>query len=168
MPRAARVGAGATGPRPPRVLMVTSLDGVEDRIGGLDDGADAYLVKPFVFEELTARLRALLRRGSTQSGSVVEVGDVSLDTARHEARRGDTPLALTPKEFALLRYPMLNAGRVHSEGELLIHVWDENANLLEDRPRHGRHAPAQARRCGRGQPIETIVGAGYRLRGEAR
>ena len=148
----------------PRILMLTARDGVADRIGGLDDGADDYLVKPFHFEELTARVRALLRRDAGASGATLRVVDLELDAARHEARRGGKPLALTPKEFALLRFFMANPGKVLSEGTLLEHVWDENANPATRTVRVTimtlRRKLAEA---GGRQPIETVVGAGYRL-----
>jgi DNA-binding response OmpR family regulator len=149
----------------PRILMLTARDGVDDRIGGLDDGADDYLVKPLHFEELTARVRALLRRDAGASGATLEVGDLELDAARHEARRGGKPLALTPKELALLRFFMSRPGQVLSEGTLLGHVWDENANPAT---RTVRVTVMTLRRklaeAGGEQPIETVVGSGYRLR----
>jgi len=156
------------GAPPPRVLMLTARDGIEDRIGGLDDGADDYLVKPVELAELTARVRALLRRSVAGSGAVLRAGALTLDTARHEVHSGEAPLALTPKEFALLRYLMSRPGEVLSEGHLLTHVWDENANPWSKTVRVTvmtlRRKLAEA---GSGQqPIETVVGAGYRLRDE--
>ncbi|MBA3366074.1 MAG: response regulator transcription factor [Actinobacteria bacterium] len=152
----------------PRLLMLTARDSLEDRIGGLDDGADEYLVKPVELAELSARIRALLRRGAGESGAVLRSGDLELDSARHEARRGGRPLPLTPKEFALLRYLLSRRGEVVSEGHLLTHVWDENANPFSKTVRVTvmtlRRKLAEA---GSGdQPIETVVGAGYRLRDE--
>jgi DNA-binding response OmpR family regulator len=157
------------GAPPPRVLMVTARDALEDRVAGLDDGADDYLVKPFELEELTARVRALMRRNGSDSGSILRVRDLTLDTVRHEARRGDIDLELTAKEFALLRYFMARPGAVLSEGELLTHVWDENANPYS---KTVRVTVMKLRRKleaagGDGQPIETVVGAGYRLRDTA-
>jgi DNA-binding response OmpR family regulator len=152
---------------PPRVLMLTARDGTADRVVGLDEGADDYLVKPFEFDELTARLRALLRRDAGRSGALLRAGDVELDAARHEARRAGRPLALTPKEFALLRYFMSRAGQVLSQEDLLEHVWDENADPFTNTVRVTvmtlRRKLADA---GGDQPIETVVGRGYRLRGE--
>ncbi|MFN2467925.1 MAG: response regulator transcription factor [Gaiellaceae bacterium] len=150
----------------PRILILTARDALEDRIAGLDDGADDYLVKPFAFGELVARIRALLRRDSPQAGAVLRVGDLELDGPRHEAARGGTALPLTPKEFALLRYLMSRPGEVVSEGQLLAHVWDEN---VDPRTRTVRVTVMTLRRklaeAGGGeQPIETVVGAGYRLR----
>jgi DNA-binding response OmpR family regulator len=152
---------------PPRVLMLTARDGTADRVVGLDEGADDYLVKPFEFDELTARLRALLRRDAGRSGALLRAGDIELDAARHEARRSGRPLALTPKEFALLRYFMSRAGQVLSQEDLLEHVWDENADPFTNTVRVTvmtlRRKLADA---GGDQPIETVVGRGYRLRGE--
>ncbi|MGZ4389651.1 MAG: response regulator transcription factor [Gaiellaceae bacterium] len=149
----------------PRVLMLTARDALADRVAGLDDGADDYLVKPFDFAELTARVRALLRRDAARSGAVLEVGDVSLDTARLEAHRAGRDLDLTAKEFQLLRYFMSRPGEVISEGDLLTHVWDENANPYT---KTVRVTIATLRRKlalpNEEQPIETVIGAGYRLR----
>jgi DNA-binding response OmpR family regulator len=152
------------GSPPPRVLMLTARDGVADRIGGLDDGADDYVVKPVDFAELAARVRAVLRRPSAPTGAVLAVGDLELDTVRHEARRAGRPLELTPKEFALLRYLMAHAGEALSESHLLTHVWDENANPWSRTVRvtvmNLRRKLAQA---APGQPVETVPGVGYRL-----
>ena len=112
----------------PRVLMLTARDSLEDRVAGLDDGADDYLVKPFAFPELTARVRSLLRRDTSAQSSVFTVRDIVLDDAKHEARRGDRRLDLTAKEFALLRYFMSRPGEVLSQEVLLEHVWDEHAD----------------------------------------
>ncbi|MBA2357021.1 MAG: response regulator transcription factor [Actinobacteria bacterium] len=164
--RRLRAGARPEGAPRPRILMLTARDALEDRIGGLDDGADDYLVKPFAFDELVARIRALLRRDSQPGGSVLRAGELELDASRHEARRGGVPLSLTPKEFALLRYLLSRPGEVVSEGQLLAHVWDENA---DPRTRTVRVTVMTLRRKlaaagGALQPIETVVGAGYRLR----
>jgi DNA-binding response OmpR family regulator len=157
---------GAAAEMPPRILMVTARDTVEDRIGGLDDGADDYLVKPFDFRELSARVRAVLRRPAPEAGGVLSVGDLELDTARHEARRGGRALGLTPKEFALLRYFMSRPGEVLSQEELLEHVWDEHADPFSSS--RVRVAVMGLRRKlsgdGTDQPIETVVSRGYRLR----
>jgi two-component system copper resistance phosphate regulon response regulator CusR len=113
------------------ILMLTALDGVEQRIAGLDAGADDYLAKPFDFGELLARLRALTRRhGETARGT--SVGDVRIDLARHEAWCGENKLALTLKEFALLGYLARHAGHVVSRAELLQHVWDDPGNAYSN------------------------------------
>lgn len=148
----------------PRVIMLTARDTVEDRIAGLDHGADDYLVKPFSFGELSARVRTLLRREASRTTSVLEVGDIMLDTARFEASRGDRTLDLTAKEFALLRYFLTRAGDVISQEELLEHVWDEFADPFTNTV---RVTVGTLRRKlaieGETPLIETVIGKGYRL-----
>jgi len=145
----------------PRVLMLTARDSLEDRVAGLDDGADDYLVKPFAFPELSARVRSLLRRDAGSSTAVLQVGELRLDTARHEAFRGDAELDLTAKEFALLRYFMANPGRVLSQETLLEHVWDENADPFTNTVRVT--VGTLRRKIGDPPLIETVIGSGYRL-----
>ena len=108
------------------VLMLTARDGVGDRIRGLDAGADDYLVKPFSFGEMLARLRALIRRGASERPSVLEVDDLVLDPAAHVVTREGTAVDLSPKEFALLEFLMRHAGEVVSRPRILEHVWDVN------------------------------------------
>ena len=108
------------------ILLLTARDAVDDRIAGLDAGADDYLVKPFAFGELVARLRALLRRPGELLPTVLRIADLELDTRRQEASRGGRRIALTAREYAMLDYLARNAGRVVSRGELAAHVWDEN------------------------------------------
>ena len=117
----------AAGKRLP-ILMLTALDGVDQRIAGLDAGADDYLTKPFDFGELLARLRALGRRRLDALPETLTVSDLTVDTARRSASRNGRPIELTAKEFALLVYLARNAGRVVSRGELLQHVWDDTRN----------------------------------------
>jgi len=159
--RAIRAGAAAGNPR---VLMLTARDTLDDRVAGLDTGADDYLVKPFAFRELSARVRTLLRRDAGSTGAVLRVGDLELDTARQEARRAGTALDLTPKEFAVLRWFMTRPDVVVSQEELLAHVWDENADPFTATV---RVTVGTLRRkleaTGAGSPIETLVGRGYRL-----
>ena len=148
----------------PRILMLTARDAVDERILGLDSGADDYLIKPFAFGELSARIRVLLRRDVDQGSSVLEVGPLRLDTARHEAAVDGEMLDLTPKEFALLRYFMTHAGHVLSQEHLLEHVWDENADPFTNTV---RVTVGTLRRKLQGedrpQLIETVIGSGYRL-----
>jgi DNA-binding response OmpR family regulator len=149
----------------PRVLMLTARDAITDRVGGLDAGADDYLVKPFSFAELAARVRTLLRRDAGRTGAELRVGDLRLDTSRFEAWRGDRRLELTAKEFALLRYFMSRAGEVLSQEHLLEHVWDEHADPFTNTVRVTigtlRRKLAES---GEEQVIDTVVGRGYRLR----
>jgi DNA-binding response OmpR family regulator len=148
--------------------MLTAPDSLDDRVAGLDDGADDYLVKPFDFAELTARIRALLRRDAARSAATLSAGSLTLDSARREARRDGRPLDLTAKEFALLRYLISRPGDVISEGELLTHVWDENANPYTKTVRV-TIATLRRKLAGPGerQPIETVIGSGYRLGADA-
>ncbi|HEX5944878.1 MAG TPA: response regulator transcription factor [Acidimicrobiales bacterium] len=147
--------------RPRRTLVLTARDAVADRVAGLDAGADDYLVKPFDFAELTARLRALARRGD-QRGSVLEVGDLRLDPAAHRAWRGDAELRLTAREFALLRYFMHHPGEVLPTEVLLEHVWDANADPFTSSVRV--ILSRLRRKLGDPPPIATVTNAGYRLR----
>jgi two-component system, OmpR family, response regulator len=146
------------------VLMLTARDAVEDRVAGLDSGADDYLVKPFAFAELLARLRALARRGESERPAVLVVGDLRLDPATHEVLRGTTPVPLSTKEFALLEIFMRRPGEVLSRLHLLEHAWDfayENrSNVVDVYIRRLR------RKIGP-DALETVRGAGYRLREEA-
>ncbi|MEC9395225.1 MAG: response regulator transcription factor [Actinomycetota bacterium] len=148
----------------PRVLMLTARDTLEDRIRGLDVGADDYLVKPFAFDELSARIRSLLRRDPGRSGAVLHVGDVELDTARHWAVRGERALDLTAKEFALLRYFMSHPGEVVSQERLLDHVWDEHADPFTNTVRVTVGTLRRKLSVNDEVPLlETVVGSGYRL-----
>jgi DNA-binding response OmpR family regulator len=146
--------------RPRRTLLLTARDGVADRVAGLDAGADDYLVKPFAFAELVARLRALGRRGDAH-GSVLRVGDLALDLAAHRAWRGEVELELTAREFSLLRYFMNHPGQVLSAEALLEHVWDANADPFTSSPR--TILSRLRRKLGEPSPIVTITSAGYRL-----
>ncbi|MGC1416794.1 MAG: response regulator transcription factor [Candidatus Acidiferrum sp.] len=117
------------------ILMLTARDAVEDRVSGLDRGADDYLTKPFEFRELLARLRALLRRSTELHPPRLSVGELELDTAAQNATLGGDAISLTHKEYALLEYLVRNAGRVVSRAEIAEHVWDESfdpfSNLIE-------------------------------------
>jgi two-component system OmpR family response regulator len=149
------------------VLMLTARDAIEDRVAGLDRGADDYLVKPFSFAELLARLRALARRGPIERPVLLEVGDLRMDPATHQVWRGDEEVPLSAKEFALLEAFMRRPGEVLSRLQLLEHAWDysyENrSNVIDVYVRYLRQKVD--RPFGR-DSIETVRGAGYRLRKE--
>lgn len=108
------------------VLMLTARDTVDDRVAGLDSGADDYLVKPFAFRELLARVRALLRRDGLSKDPVIRVADLEIDTISHEVRRGGRPIELTSKEYAILEYFARNPNRVLTRTQIAEHVWDYN------------------------------------------
>jgi len=112
------------------IIMVTAKDQIRDRVSGLDAGADDYLVKPFSFEELLARIRALLRRPAESLGTALVVADLSLDTVTHEVARADKKIHLSRREFSLLEYLLRNAGRVLSKDDIISHVWDFDADVL--------------------------------------
>jgi len=149
------------------VLMLTARDSVEDRVAGLDTGADDYLVKPFAFAELLARLRALARRGDSERPAVLSLGDLRLDPATREVWRGDTEIQLSPKEFSLLETFMRRPGQVLSRLHLLEHAWDfayENrSNVVDVYIRHLRRKIDEP--FGR-HTLETVRGAGYRVRSD--
>jgi two-component system OmpR family response regulator len=147
------------------VLMLTARGALEDRVAGLDGGADDYLTKPFAFAELLARLRALARRGSNERPTVVEVGDLRLDPASREVWRGETEIPLSAKEFTLLEAFMRHPGGVLSRTQLLEQAWEydfeHRSNVIEVYVRYLRRkidAPFGL------ESLETVRGAGYRLR----
>ena len=146
------------------VLMLTARDAVEDRVAGLDGGADDYLVKPFSLAELAARLRALVRRGAGERPAILAVGELRLDPARREAWRGDSPIALSAKEYALLEAFMRRPGEVLSRFALIELVWDESyehrSNVVDAYVRLLRD---KIDRPFGTDSIETVRGVGYRL-----
>jgi two-component system OmpR family response regulator len=146
------------------VLLVTARDGVEDRVHGLDLGADDYVVKPFAFPELLARLRALLRRGRAPRPAELVVGELRLDPARHRAYRAAVPLTLTAKEFAVLEYFMRHPGEVLTRTRLVAHVWDEAAendsNVVDV---YVANLRARIDRPFGSGYLQTVRGVGYRL-----
>lgn len=149
------------------VLMLTARDGVDDRVTGLDAGADDYLPKPFSFAELLARIRSLLRRVSRQPSTVLRVGDLTLDPATHRVRRGEQEVSLTAKEFALLELFMRHPDEVLSRTRIIEHVWDfayeGDSNVVDVYVRYLREKID--RPFGRSS-LETVRGVGYRLRAE--
>ena len=147
------------------VVMLTARDAVEDRVAGLDRGADDYLTKPFSFAELLARLRALARRGPVERPPVLAVGDLRLDPAAHRAWRGETEISLSAKELALLEIFMRRPGQVLSRFQLLQHAWDyayENRSNVVDV--YVRYLREKVDRPFGVESIVTVRGAGYRLR----
>lgn len=146
------------------ILLLTARDAVPDRVDGLDAGADDYLVKPFAFAELTARLRALARRPAETLGTTLQVGDIRLDPATRRVWRGETEIVLPNKQFRLLEYLLRHPGRVLTRAMIAEHVWDydfpEMANVIDVHVRQLRqklHDPYP------GRLIQTVRGAGYRL-----
>ena len=146
------------------ILMLTARDAVEDRVRGLDSGADDYLVKPFAFAELMARIRALTRREPAAKGTVLRAGDLILDTTTREVSRGDTHIELTTKEYALLEYLMRHPNQVLTRTMIAEHVWnydfDNATNVIDVHIRNLRRKiddpfPTKL--------IHTIRGAGYRI-----
>jgi DNA-binding response OmpR family regulator len=149
------------------ILMLTARDRIENKIEGLDSGADDYLTKPFDFTELTARLRALLRRSSGVAAPVLRAGDIELDPATREVRRQGEPVTLTPKEFALLEYLLRNANRPLSRATLMEHVWgirfDPGTNVVDVFINSLRNKLDPDR-----ESIQTVRGVGYIVRSPER
>lgn len=148
----------------PRILMATARDSVDDRIAGLDLGADDYLVKPYSLGELVARLRALLRRPNADADTVLRVGDLTLDPATRAARRGPREIELTTKEYAVLEVLMRAAGRVLTRTYISEHAWDDNydplSNVIDVYVARLRR---KIDHDGETPLLETVRGAGYRM-----
>jgi two-component system OmpR family response regulator len=150
------------------VLMLTARDGVDDRVAGLDAGADDYLAKPFSFAELLARLRAVARRGAVERPTELEVDGLRLDPATRRVWRGEQEIRLSPKEFALLETFMRRPGQVLSRYQLLEHAWDfayENRSNIVDV--YVRYLREKIDRPFGTSSLETVRGVGYRLQAEA-
>ena len=151
------------------ILMLTALDAIDDRVTGLDAGADDYLAKPFAGAELLARVRALRRRGVGEAAPLLRSGDLELDPAAREVRRGGVAIRLTSKEFALLEVLVRHPGQVFAQDRLIEAVWDADfaaeSNIVEVYIRSLRRKVDGGRRDGL---IETVRGAGYRLRSDDR
>jgi two-component system OmpR family response regulator len=149
------------------VLMLTARDGVDDRVRGLDTGADDYLVKPFAFDELVARLRSLARRGAVERPTVLEVGSLRLDPATRQVWRGDAEIALSAKELALLEAFMRRPGAVLTRFDLLEYGWDHayesRSNVVDVYVRYLREKIDRPFGI---TSLETVRGAGYRLRAD--
>ncbi len=148
------------------ILILTAKDKIQDRVEGLDAGADDYLTKPFAFEELLARVRALLRRPQKIDENVLKVGDLTLNTLDFEAKRSGKKINLSSKEFALLEYLMRNAGRILTKDNIIEHVWDYDADILPNtvevfigylRNKIDKPFPKEP------PYIETVRGFGYKM-----
>jgi two-component system, OmpR family, copper resistance phosphate regulon response regulator CusR len=147
------------------ILMLTARDAVEDKVRGLDCGADDYLTKPFAFPEFLARVRSLLRRGVRSRSQVLTIADLEVDTVRREVRRGGQPIRLTAKEYAVLEYLTHNAGRVLTRDQILAHVWPSNydgySNTVDVFIRYLRRKIDDGREP---KLIQTVIGSGYTLK----
>ena len=149
------------------VLMLTALGEVDDRVEGLDGCSDDYLVKPFEFEELLARLRALVRRPVQANGPVLSVGDISIDTTDKQVTLAGKAVRLSKKEYALLEYLAHQQGRVVSKDQIIQHVWDFEADILPNTVEVFVRSLRKKLDHGKGQShIETARGFGYRLKDE--
>ena len=148
------------------ILFLSALGAVDDRIKGLDLGADDYIVKPFDIRELTARVRALLRRDGTQKTAIMQYLDITLDTRTHEARRGSRTIQLSSKEYALLHFLLCRPHEIVSRTTIAEHVWDYDAehfsNVIDVYIRSLRNKLCAA---GEADVIQTIRGSGYQLKG---
>jgi heavy metal response regulator len=147
------------------ILMLTAKTATEDKVAGLDSGADDYLTKPFAFAELLARVRSLLRRGSKEKSTVLSIAELELDTVSHKAKRGDRAIDLTAKEYALLEYFLRNKNRVLSRTIISEHIWDYNfdtgTNLIDVYVNHLRNKVDSGFEK---KLIHTVRGVGYVLR----
>lgn len=151
------------------VLLLTAKDSIEDRVDGLDAGADDYLVKPFAFEELMARIRVMLRKKSGQSSNLLSVGDLTLDLGTHTVVRDGQAISLSSREFALLRYLVMNQGMILSRDQIEQHIWnydyEGSSNMIDVYIRYLRKKiddPFEKKL------IHTVRGAGYVLREEEK
>jgi DNA-binding response OmpR family regulator len=151
--------------RPMPILMLTARDAIDDRVAGLDSGADDYLVKPFAFRELLARVRALLRRELLARDPVLRVADLEVNTVTHEVRRAGRPVELTSKEYTVLEYFVRNPNHVLTRTQIAEHVWDYDfvamSNVVDVYVGYLRRKLADHREP---RLLQTVRGAGYRLR----
>jgi heavy metal response regulator len=149
------------------ILMLTAKATIEDKVAGLDSGADDYLTKPFAFEELLARVRSLLRRGAQQKSTILAIADLELDTVTHKAKRGGRTIELTAKEYALLDYFLQNKDRVLTRSAISEHIWDYNfdtgTNIIDVYINHLRN---KVDNNFDKKLIHTVRGVGYVLKEE--
>jgi DNA-binding response OmpR family regulator len=154
-----RAGGSSAG-----ILMLTARSGLDDRVNGLDLGADDYVVKPFHFPELLARVRALLRREGVPRPAILRTGELVLDPNALKGYFKSSEIAFTIKEFAIVEYLMRNAGRIVSQEELLEHVWNEDANLFTQTIKvHMKNIRKKLDAAGASELITTVKGRGYML-----
>jgi DNA-binding response OmpR family regulator len=156
----------ATGLKVP-VLMLTAKDKVEDKVSGLDAGADDYLTKPFAIPELLARVRSLLRRKSGEKTSILTVGDIVIDTSTREVTRGDEQIGLTPKEYSILQFLMYNKNRVLTRLSIAEHVWGDNFDLFSMTnfvDVHVKNLRKKLNDTGTDKIVETVRGVGYTIK----
>jgi DNA-binding response OmpR family regulator len=149
------------------VLMLTAKDKVEDKVAGLDAGADDYLTKPFAIPELLARVRSLLRRKSDEKTSLLSVGDITIDTNAREVTRGGEPVGLTPKEYSILQFLMYNKNRVLSRLSIAEHVWGDNFDLFSMTnfvDVHVKNLRKKLNDTGTDKVVETVRGVGYTIK----
>jgi DNA-binding response OmpR family regulator len=147
------------------ILMLTAKDKIGDRVDGLNAGADDYLIKPFAFEELLARIRALMRRPQDHIGNVLTISDLSLDTQTFEIKRAGRKIQLSQREYALLEYLMRNQNRILSKANIISHVWDYDSDILPNTLEvYVGYLRAKIERPFRGpELIHTVRGFGYKL-----
>ncbi|MFW6126045.1 MAG: response regulator transcription factor [Chloroflexota bacterium] len=149
---------------PAGILMLTARSGLDDRVSGLDEGADDYLVKPFHFPELLARVRAILRREAQTRHPILRSGGLVLDPNAQRAFFTNAEVLLTTKEFAILSYLVRNAGRIVSQEELLEHVWNQDADMFTQTVKvHIKNIRKKLNAVGAGDLISTVKGRGYML-----
>jgi len=149
---------------PVGILMLTARSSLDDRVNGLDQGADDYLVKPFHFPELLARVRAILRREGETRHPILRIGDLVLDPNAVKGYYRGLEIVFTTKEFSILEYLMRNAGRVISQEELLEHVWNEDANMFTQTVKvHIKNIRSKLKTADGGDLISTVKGRGYLL-----
>ena len=150
------------------VLLLTALGEIEDRVAGLDAGADDYLVKPFDFDELLARIRTMIRRRGSQVSSIIRHNDLTVNTASHEVKRGDTVVELTTREYNILEYMLHNIGRAVTRDNLSSHIWnydyDGGSNVIDVYVHRLRKKLEAAGNEDSDKIVETIKGVGYIIR----